>query len=129
MAARPRRAIGTEQLDGDRRVEGVCFRRRPQGDPDVLRPRALTQIVDVRDEALMVGRDGDFDADRSGGSGIREWLVSGSGHDTAFWLKRIREAQRAVAVTGFSPTDRNRIARGVGSQQTGRGSTPDSRTS
>jgi hypothetical protein len=106
MAARPCRAVGTEQFDGDRRVEGVRFRGRPQGDPDVLRPRVLTQFVDVRDEALMVGRDGDFDANRGLGSGIREWLVSGSGHDTAFWLERIREARVAVVETGVWATDR-----------------------
>jgi hypothetical protein len=43
------------------------------------------QFVDVRDDALLVMLDRDLEADRILRSGVREWLVSGSKHDTAFW--------------------------------------------
>ena len=70
-------------------MQSVRSRRCPEGDPHVLDLSVPTQFVDVRDYALVVGRDLDFETNWSLGSGVGERLVSGSGHDAAFWLKRI----------------------------------------
>jgi hypothetical protein len=72
----------------------------PQGHPHVLGLRTTAELLHVRNHTLIAMLDGDFDPHRILQSGVGEWLISGSGHATAFRVKRIREALTTVPVTG-----------------------------
>jgi hypothetical protein len=60
MAAWPWRSVRTEQLDADRRGDGVSGGIRPERDPYVLNLSKATKFLDVRDRGMVVRGHGNF---------------------------------------------------------------------